>query len=78
MVIHSTMSNRKKVDSDLQQFEIGNRKYYKYILFSYLSADIRLAGLYVSNINNIDMKYEIIYKVDINNNIPYNGQVGTL
>ena len=74
MLVYATMSNREKVDCNMQQIQVGNSNNYQYISFRNSILDIRLAGLHISNINNVNVWYELLYEVDINERVNYQGK----
>ena len=76
LVLYTTLSNRDKVNNDMQNIEIGNGKFYKYILLCQTLSDMKVASLHINNINNInniEVKYEFIKNSDINDIIEYKG-----
>ena len=64
-MIYATLSNRDKVNNNMQNIKIGNRKFYKYILLCQTSSDMKAASSHINNANNIEIRYEYILKVQI-------------
>ena len=73
LVLYTTLSNRDKFNNDMQNIEIGNGKFYKYILLYYTLSDIKVAILHVNDINNVEVKYKFIKYVDMNDIMEYEG-----
>ena len=78
LVVYTALSNREKVDADLQNIEVGNGKFYKHISLCNTTSDIKVASLYINNINNVEVKYEYIKNADINDIVELNGKKGTI
>ena len=72
------MSNREIVDKDLQHIEIGNRKYYKYILFRSTLSEMKMCSLHINNINNVLVKHEFINNASILDKVKYQEKTGIL
>ena len=78
MTVHITMSNREKVDQDLQSIQVSNRTHYQYILFHKIPLETKMCSLYVNNINNVPVKYEFINNASILDQVKYNSKTGIL
>ena len=75
-VVHATLTKRGEINRDLQIYEVGNGKYYKYISFCYTLLDIKLAHLYIKNANNVEIRYEYLENTNINDIVEYNRNIG--
>ena len=65
MIVHTTMSNREKVDQDLQSIQVSNRTHYQYISFHKTLSETKMCSLHTNNINNILVKYEFIDNISV-------------
>jgi hypothetical protein len=43
-----------------------------------LTLDIRFTRLYISNINNVNIRYELLYNTEINDKVKFNKKIKTL
>ena len=53
LVVYSVIDKKDKVDEVLQEIEVRNGQYFRYISFKHLSSEIKLASLYVNDVNNV-------------------------
>ena len=78
MVIHAILSEREKVDNDLQRVEIGDGSTFICVLFRNLTSKARISSLHINNVNNTAVKYKFINKSDIEDEFKYNNVTGAL
>ena len=62
----------------MQIFEVGNRDHFKYISFCHTSSDIKICSLYINEVNNVEVWYELLYEADIMEKVVYQEREGTL
>ena len=72
------MNEREKVNKDIQEIELGNENYTKYIPFHHILSEDKLASLYINNYKNIEVKFEIISQANIYEEASYNRKVRTI
>ena len=74
----TTLSNRDKVNNNIQNIEIGNRKFCKYILLYQTLSNVKVTCLHINNVNNIDIRYEHVKNADMNDIAEHKEQSRTI
>ena len=60
LVVYSTIRNKDNIDNNLQEVEVENGKYFRYILFKNTLLEIKISSLYINNVNNVEVQYELL------------------
>ena len=66
------------MNSDLQVLDIGNGKNFKYISFRNSSSEAKLCSLHINEINNVDVKFELLENINMMDKVIMNKNEYTL
>ena len=74
LLVYITESKCDETDKRLQQLQIENMNYIKYISFKDTSSNKKIASLHINNMNNIPVRFESLIEINVKDEAYYNGK----
>ena len=78
ITVYATLDKREQVDKEMQDITVGDRNFFQYISFQNSDAQAKLGSLYINDINNIDIRYELITQSDMENRVQLESKLDSL
>ena len=78
LVIYCILSTWEEINQQLQNCQFQSGKYAKYVFFKNTNLEIKLGTLYVNNLNNIQVKYEVLHNISVVETIKFESKEHSL